>query len=229
VLALATETSATPAPPAGSCSLSGQIYGPNPAQVGDAVGALVIVSSPRSCGSQLVEIVASGHVYCEHLVSQNSGCQATWQAYLGLSDVYGELTDGTRILLGTFHVVTSTAQPTPPRTTVVTAPPPTHATTAATTAASSSSAKRTLPAGAFPTAPPGAFDGGTTIGAPAPSDSATPTLSDTVPAFAVAVIHGHGSVALIPPALLVVALLLLAGILAAAVRYMILNNRDETR
>jgi hypothetical protein len=223
VLTIGASTPATAAP---TCFISGNIYGPNPAQVGDVVGATASVQGTHSgCNGLVLEIRAGGHVYCLVQISDTQhGCQQSFVAYMGLSQVYADLSNGTQRLLGTFTVVGSTGTPTVVHTTVhVTVPPPTQATTAATATASSTAA--TAPAGAFPTAPPGAFDAESTVAEPSPTASASPSFTDTAPAVPVAIIHGTGSVSLIPPALLVVALVVFAGVFGAAARYIYLNTR----
>jgi hypothetical protein len=229
---LAGAATAASAPPH-SCLVTGGIRGPNPAQVGDTVGAYVNVFNTRGgCNASWVEISANDRVYCSAtLTSGQGGCEASFRAYDGLSTV-SALLDVTSYdrTLGTFTVVGSTPPPTSITTVHVTVPPPTTVrVTVARSAASSAATSTTAlarPAGAFPTAPPGAFDDADTASNSAsPTASASPTNELDAPAVPVAVIHGSGSVSVIPVSLLAVALIVLAGVFGAAARYVYQHNR----
>ncbi|HLY34953.1 MAG TPA: hypothetical protein VKQ07_10510, partial [Jatrophihabitantaceae bacterium] len=114
-----------------------------------------------------------------------------------------------------------------PKTTAhVTVTPTAHASTSASLTTSATRSTTARPAAAFPTAPPAALDDGSTAtDSSSPSASATQTQDDNGPAVPVAVIHGRGSVSLIPAAVLAAALIVFAGVFGAAARYIYLHGR----
>ncbi len=234
VLAWAAAQPAVAAAPA--CSISGHIEGNNPAHVGDPIYAVADVTG-RHCSAVSIEFRGGGRVLDDQFVVPGQTSYSTiFNAFSGLSTVTAVLNTGQTAILGAVNVTGASSVPPPPRTTTVVPAPRTTTRTAAPSAGASGT--RTTRATKSPTKSPtraipqiripdygGADDEETDSETPTPS-APSASSSDSAVAFPVDVIKGSGSVNPIPSGLLVATIVILGGVLGAAIRFVYVYTRS---
>jgi hypothetical protein len=227
------------AAPPSRCVMIGSIGGPNPAYEGDNVSATVSVGASRGiCDANSVRLTTGSWTLCSETLNFGSGrCSVTFPAFRGLSTVTATLSTGQSLRLGTFTVLPRT--PTSP----AGSPRPTRTITvvpAASRAASSVAAASRSAAAASAARAAATHTRTSTVTSTAfPSDSQTPSTeaaaptdtpaSDTASAggFSVNVRTDPRGGASIPFGPLLLALLVLAGFVAAAGRLIYTHAHEE--
>jgi hypothetical protein len=233
VLAVATPlVTAAPAVAASRpvCLLSGSIGGPNPAHEGDLVSVRASVSTTSShrCDATSVRVRSSNWLLCSGSVFANGGgCAVSFAAFSGLSTVTATIYSGGTPLqsrtLGTFTVLPRR----PVTSVVVTRTVPRPATSAA-HAAVTRTAARTVSASPSKAVANTSFAADTdTPSSGAPSSAAGASATPSASAFAVNVRTDPTGGASPPTAPLLLALVVLAGFVAAAVRFVYAHLHEE--
>jgi hypothetical protein len=211
------------------------VEGNNPAHPGDPIYAVADVTG-RRCNAVSIEFRGGGRVLDDQFIVPGQTSYSTiFNAFTGLSTVTAVLSSGQTAILGAVNVVGSgPTPPPPPKTTVTVVPPPPTTTKSASAAATGS---RSASATKSPTRTPtravpqiripdyGGVDETTDSETPTPT-APSPSSSDSEVAFPVDVIHGSGSVNAIPSTLLIATIVVLGGILGAAVRFVYVYTRS---
>jgi hypothetical protein len=232
---LAAGTAAGATPPS-RCALTGGIGGPNPAHVGDDVSATVSVLSSHGTCDATVTVIGGGWPLCTDDVFGSGGCSVTFGAFPGLSTVTAKLTTGQSLVLGTFTVLSSTPVPhassTVTRRTVTTSASASRAAASSAAAASrgaaSASASRSASRShASKVVTNTAFPSDTETPTTAPVTEASPSDTASASGFAVNVRTNPSGGSSIPAGPLLLALVILAGFVAAAGRLIYTHTHDE--